>query len=59
MTRFNYVSYGAPAAPLALAGLPLAVCLPVIYADSVAGKDWPRWRPVRVVALASLSAWRT
>ena len=34
LTTFNYVSYGAPAAPLALAGLPLAVYLPVIYADS-------------------------
>ena len=34
LTRFNYISYGAPAAPLALAGLPLAVYLPVIYADS-------------------------
>lgn len=34
LTKFNYVSYGAPAAPLALAGLPLAVYLPVIYADS-------------------------
>ncbi len=34
LTRLNYISYGAPAAPLAMAGLPLAVYLPVIYADS-------------------------
>ena len=34
LTKYHYVSYGAPAAPLALAGLPLAVYLPVIYADS-------------------------
>ena len=34
LTQYNYISYGAPAAPLALAGLPLAVYLPVIYADS-------------------------
>ena len=34
LTTYHYVSYGAPAAPLALAGLPLAVYLPVIYADS-------------------------
>ena len=27
-------SYGAPAAPLALAGLPLAVYLPAVYADA-------------------------
>ena len=34
LTTFSYISYGAPAAPLSLAGLPLAVFLPVIYADS-------------------------
>ena len=34
LTKYQYVSYGAPAAPLALSGLPLAVYLPVIYADS-------------------------
>ena len=34
LTTFKYISYGAPAAPLSLAGLPLAVYLPVIYADS-------------------------
>ena len=34
LTNFIYMSYAAPAAPLALAGLPLAVYLPVIYADS-------------------------
>ena len=34
LTTFNYISYGAPAAPLSLAGLPLAVYLPVVYADS-------------------------
>ena len=34
LTKFTYMSYAAPAAPLALAGLPLAVYLPVIYADS-------------------------
>ena len=27
-------SYGAPATPLALAGLPMAVYLPAVYADS-------------------------
>ena len=27
-------SYGAPAAPLALSGLPLAVYLPAVYADA-------------------------
>ena len=34
LTKFTLASYGAPAAPLALAGLPMAVYLPVIYADS-------------------------
>ena len=34
LTTYTYISYGAPAAPLSLAGLPLAVYLPVIYADS-------------------------
>ena len=34
LTTYQYISYGAPAAPLSLAGLPLAVYLPVIYADS-------------------------
>ena len=34
LTKFTYMSYAAPAAPLALAGLPLSVYLPVIYADS-------------------------
>ena len=34
LTTYQYMSYGAPAAPLSLAGLPLAVYLPVIYADS-------------------------
>ena len=34
LTTWNYISYGAPAAPLALSGLPLAVYLPVIYGDS-------------------------
>ena len=34
LTKYHYVSYAAPAAPLALSGLPLAVYLPVIYADS-------------------------
>ena len=34
LTKFTYISYAAPAAPLSLAGLPLAVYLPVVYADS-------------------------
>ena len=34
LTKFTLASYAAPAAPLALSGLPLAVFLPVIYADS-------------------------
>ncbi len=34
LTKYHYVSYGAPAVPLSLAGLPIAVYLPVIYADS-------------------------
>ena len=34
LTNFVLASYGAPAAPLALSGLPIAVYLPVIYADS-------------------------
>ena len=34
LTKFTLASYGAPAVPLALAGLPLAVYLPVIYADA-------------------------
>lgn len=34
LTKWNYVSYAAPAAPLALSGLPIAVYLPVIYGDS-------------------------
>ena len=34
LTKFTYFSYAAPAAPLALSGLPLAVFLPAIYADS-------------------------
>ena len=34
LSNFIYMSYAAPAAPLALAGLPLAVYLPVIYADA-------------------------
>ena len=34
LTTYTHISYGAPAAPLSLAGLPLAVYLPVIYADS-------------------------
>ena len=34
LTNWNYVSYAAPAAPLALSGLPIAVYLPVIYGDS-------------------------
>ena len=34
LTNFKYISYGAPALPLSVAGLPLAVYLPVIYADS-------------------------
>ncbi len=34
LSRFLLASYGAPATPLALAGLPIAVYLPVIYADS-------------------------
>ena len=32
--KLHYISYGAPAAPLALSGLPLAVYLPVVYTDS-------------------------
>ncbi len=34
LSKFVMASYGAPATPLALAGLPMAVYLPVIYADS-------------------------
>ena len=34
LTTYSYISYGAPAAPLSLAGLPLAVYLPAIYTDS-------------------------
>ena len=34
LTTFTYMSYGAPAAPLSLAGIPLAVYLPAVYADS-------------------------
>ncbi len=34
LNKFIYMSYAAPAAPLALAGLPMAVYLPVIYGDS-------------------------
>ena len=34
LTNFTLASYTAPATPLALAGLPMAVYLPVIYADS-------------------------
>ncbi len=34
LTKFVMASYGAPATPLALSGLPIAVYLPVIYADS-------------------------
>ena len=34
LSKFVYMSYAAPAAPLALAGLPLSVYLPVIYADA-------------------------
>ena len=34
ITKYQHISYGAPAVPLSLAGLPLAVFLPVIYADS-------------------------
>lgn len=34
LSKFVLASYAAPATPLALAGLPIAVYLPVIYADS-------------------------
>jgi GPH family glycoside/pentoside/hexuronide:cation symporter len=34
LSKFILASYAAPATPLALAGLPMAVYLPVIYADS-------------------------
>tara|TARA_B100000676_G_scaffold295152_1_gene333954 strand:- start:1633 stop:3195 length:1563 start_codon:yes stop_codon:yes gene_type:complete len=34
LTKWMMASYAAPAAPLSLAGLPIAVYLPVIYADS-------------------------
>lgn len=34
LTKWIMASYGAPALPLSLAGLPIAVYLPVIYADS-------------------------
>jgi GPH family glycoside/pentoside/hexuronide:cation symporter len=34
LTNYTLASYAAPAMPLALAGLPIAVYLPVIYADS-------------------------
>ncbi len=34
LTKWNMISYAAPATPLALAGLPIAVYLPAIYADS-------------------------
>lgn len=34
LTKFMLASYAAPATPLALSGLPMAVYLPVIYADS-------------------------
>ena len=33
LSKFVMASYGAPATPLALAGLPMAVYLPAIYAD--------------------------
>ncbi|MCH7908040.1 MAG: MFS transporter [Candidatus Hydrogenedentes bacterium] len=34
LSNYTLASYAAPAMPLALAGLPIAVYLPVIYADS-------------------------
>ena len=34
LSRFKLASYAAPSAPLALAGLPMAVYLPPLYADS-------------------------
>ena len=34
ITKYQHISYGATAVPLSLAGLPLAVFLPVIYTDS-------------------------
>ncbi len=34
LSKFVMASYGAPATPLALAGLPMAVYLPAVYADS-------------------------
>ena len=34
LSKWQLASYAAPATPLALAGLPIGVYLPVIYADS-------------------------
>ncbi len=34
LTKGDYAAYAAPAAPLALSGLPIAVYLPAIYGDS-------------------------
>ncbi|MEO2177687.1 MAG: MFS transporter [bacterium] len=34
LSKWTMISYGMPATPLALAGLPIGVYLPVVYADS-------------------------